>query len=144
MVAHGLKPSYRPGVSRPERFLAIATAVEAAFILYLAMLVFLTPSGTQEHNPLLAFVLLAIAVPFAWYAADVAFGLASVADPIRLRVIVPNTALLLLCLNGSLNSGPRPNSLLPALVAGAALVVIAGTIRMARTQRSGATRAVRS
>jgi len=122
----------------------ITAGFEAALIAYGALLAFLTPSGSHEHDVLLAVVLLAIAAPLAWHAASAAFSDARPSDPLTLRLIIPNGALLVLCFNGSLESGPRPYGLLPALVAGVALVTIAEAIRQARTRLSAHTRPARS
>lgn len=144
ILALGLKSPYLPRVLRPERVLAITVGVEAAFTLYAAMLAFITPTGAHQHNPLLAVVLLGIAVPLAWYAVNTALNLVGLPDPLRLRVIIPNCALLGLCLNGSLISGSQSHALLPALVAAVALVIVAGTIWLMRSRLSGGSRPVRS
>lgn len=107
-----------------ERILAITAAVEAAGILYGALGAFLTPTGSHEHDVLLALVLLGIAAPLAWHAARQSPRAASPSDPLTLRVTLPNVVLLVLCFSGALDSGLRSNDLLPALVASIALTVI--------------------
>ena len=61
--------------------------------MYGALSAFLTPSGSHEHDVLLAVVLLAIAAPVAWYAGSAAVSGARPSDPLMLRVIIPNGAL---------------------------------------------------
>ncbi len=102
--------------------------------MYGALSAFLTATPSQEHEVLLAVVLLVIAAPLAWVCGERAFSVARPSDPLMLRVIVPNLALLVLCFNGSLESGPRSHGLLPALVAFAALALIVGALRMVRTR----------
>ena len=112
--------------------------------MYGALAAFLTPSGSHEQDVLLAVVLLTIAAPLAWYAVSAAFSVTHPSDPLMLRVIISNGALLVLCFSGSLASGPRPYGLVPVLVAGVALVIIAEAIRLARTRLSADARPARS
>lgn len=143
-MASDPKPPYLSGVTKRERALAMTAGVEAALIMYGALAAFLTPSGSHEHDVVLAIALLVIAAPLAWYSASAAFSVNHQSDPLTLRLIIPNGALLALCLNGSLESGPRPYGLMPALVAGFALVTIAEAIWQARTRLSADTRPARS
>lgn len=125
-------PSYRAGVDRRERVFAITAAVEAMFLAFGALVAFLTPTERSEHNVVLSVALLGIATPLVWHSASAVFNGTSQADPLLLRVIIPNAVVLLMCSGGLLQSGTDAYGPWPALVAAVAVTIIAVAIRLTR------------
>lgn len=125
---------YRVGVDRRERVLALTTAAEAVLLAYGAVMAFITPSERSEHNVVLSLALLSIAAPLAWHAAGAVWKRASQADPLLLRVIIPNVVLLMMCVGGVLGSTADGYGPWPALIAVLAVTFIIAAIRLTRRQ----------
>lgn len=127
----GVEQPYRVGVDRRERVLAMTTAAEAVLLAFGAIVAFLTPSVRSEHNVVLSVALLCVSASLAWHAGS---KRASQADPLLLRVIVPNVVLLMMCFGGVLGSRATGDGLWPALVAVLAVTVIVAAIRLTHRQ----------
>ena len=109
----------------------MTTAAEAVLLAYGAIVAFLTPSVRSEHNVVLSVALLCVSASLAWHAGS---KRASQADPLLLRVIVPNVVLLMMCFGGVLGSRATGDGLWPALVAVLAVTVIVAAIRLTHRQ----------
>lgn len=120
--------SYSHSVPNTERVLTVAAATEGVLLAYAAFVALLTPTGSSENDVVSMLAFCGLALPLAWHVADGAMSSSSRSDPLVLRVLIPNLALLLMCLTGALLGGGSTNNLLVAVTACAALAMTAGAV----------------
>ena len=117
-----------------ERVLTGAAAAEAALLAYAALVAYLMPTGSSEHDLIPMLVLCALALPLVWHVAHRVMRSRSPADPLVLPVLLPNVALMIACLAGAFPGDGSPGRLSGAIVACAALAMTAGALLVGRAR----------
>jgi hypothetical protein len=121
-------------VSKRERVLTVAAALEASLLAYAALAAFLTPTTSSAHHLAAMLVFGMLALPLAWHAVHAAVSSSSLWDPLVLRVFLPNIALLLICLTGAFLGDGATSKVSVALTACAALAMTVGALLVARSR----------